>query len=251
MQRLLNNKLLLHEKYNLQHSARVGLSDTLHVMQQSSIIFKYMLKLLKTPTESQLLSFLRKIKKCIQQVTVGEILLFPLLVEGNEILFMLERSSDRAYRATVIQTNPYGGLKFHANTLEEKKIQYRTCMVLNDIPKKNCLDDVFWMAMYNMTIHSHLGDMVKFYDILLPFLTGKSLETSLVEAEELSLTGSIGEFGSWRLPQCSSTAYVRTIMEAFHFLLQKKGVSKLQTYQVFMNHSSYRLLVSHSDFFSL
>ena len=60
-------------------------------------------------------------------------------------------------------------------------------MVLNAITKKNALDDVFWMALYNMSIHSHANDTERFYDVLLPFLTGKPLEASLVEAEKIAL----------------------------------------------------------------
>jgi hypothetical protein len=60
-------------------------------------------------------------------------------------------------------------------------------MVLNNINKKCALDDVFWLAVYNMAVHVHPGDTVKFYDVLIPFLTGKPLEVSLVEAERASL----------------------------------------------------------------
>jgi hypothetical protein len=56
-------------------------------------------------------------------------------------------------------------------------------MVLDSVSNKNVTDDVFWLALYNMAIHRHAGDIDKFYDILLPFLTGKPLEVSLVEAE--------------------------------------------------------------------
>jgi hypothetical protein len=91
------------------------------------------------------------------------------------------------------------------------------------------------MACYNMTIHQHMNDMHKFYDILIPFLTGKSLEASLVEAEEAAAKGDevpFGSFGDWRLPQRSQTAYVRVFWEAFHFLLKKKNVSDLAIKQV-------------------
>jgi len=63
-------------------------------------------------------------------------------------------------------------------------------MVLNGVPKKNALDDVFWMALYNMAIRKHEGDTDRFYDILLPFLTGKPLESTLVEAENAAGIGS-------------------------------------------------------------
>ncbi len=198
-----------------------------------------MLKLLKTPTESQLLNFLRKIKKVITNISQGETLLFPILVEGYEMMLILERISDRFFRAVIVQTDT-DGLRYHSTNLQDYMIKYRNCLVINEIPKKNCLDDVFWMAIYNMTIHSHQGDLTKFYDILIPFLTGKSLETSLVEAEEIALKeksskdSSIyrGEYGLFRFPQCSQTAYVRCFLESWYYLLRKKGVSEITTLQV-------------------
>jgi hypothetical protein len=205
-------------------------------------------------------------------------------------------------------------------------------MVLTDVAKKNVLDDVFWMALYNMSINFHEGDTDKFYDVLIPFLTGKPLEASLVEAENAAAgvvgagAGSLlesalaatatataadvdvkekgaatedsaagdstasaeskevyattsasapasssttttaahavaavqhidakigGEMdalheqqqkpssaaandscGEWRLPQRSNTAYVRCTLEAFHFLLRRRGVTDLQAEQV-------------------
>lgn len=240
MQSLHKNQLLRSSEFGLSYTTRVAMSDAIHVLQQSALVFKHMLKLLKTPTESQLLSFLRKLKQCVQGVTTGETLLLPLLIEGQELLLILERVTERMFRIVIVQTDAYNGLQYHATNLETKEpdpmsIKYRNCLVLNNVPKKNVHDDVFWMACYNMTIHKHPHDMHKFYDILVPFLTGKSLEASLVEAEELAakeVDKQFGSFGDWRLPQRSKTAYVRVFWEAFHYLLKKKNVSDLAVKQV-------------------
>ncbi len=67
--------------------------------------------------------------------------------------------------------------------------------------------------------------MLKFYDLLIPFMTGKPLEQSLIEAELGTLKGP------WRLPQRSDTAYVRCIFEALHYMLVGKGVSETKASQ--------------------
>jgi hypothetical protein len=172
MQRMFQQPLL-----QLPKSVRVKLADSLHVMQQSTAVFKQMQKILKTPNDSQLLNFLRKTKKYLNAVAVGESLVLPGLVEKREMLILFERSSERLFRVVIIQTDPFGGLYHHAAsaTVAMPEIRYRTCLVLPDVPKKNALDDVFWMALYNMAIRTHAGDTNKFYDILLPFLTGKPL----------------------------------------------------------------------------
>lgn len=239
LQSLHKNALLRSSEFGLSYQTRVAMSDSIHVLQQSALVFKHMMKLLKTPTESQLLSFLRKLKQCVQGVNTGETLLLPMLIEGQELLMILERSTERMFRVIIVQTDAYNGLQYHATNLNTKEpnpmaIQYRNCLVINNVPKKNVFDDVFWMACYNMTIHRHENDMHKFYDVLLPFLTGKSLETSLVEAEEAAAKGTdnYGSFGEWRLPQRSRTAYVRVFWESFYYLLKKRNVSDLSVMQV-------------------
>ncbi len=136
--------------------------------------------MLKTPNESQLLSFLKKLKKFILSIEVGESLLLPALVEQRELIILLERSNDRIFKAVIVQTDAES-LKYHAVSPIEHMphICYRTCLVLKEIPKKNVFDDVFWMALYNMAINYHVGDTDKFYDVLLPFLTGM-LEKSML-----------------------------------------------------------------------
>jgi hypothetical protein len=237
MQRVMKSPLIPLETLGLNHEHRVALADTLHVMQQSTIIFKHMLKMLKNPSESQLLSFLKKLRKILQALNVGESLLLPAIVEQQEILIILERTTERLFKVVVIQTDPFSGLKHHSGsaTSAPPTVRYRTCMVLNDVAKKNALDDVFWVALYNMAINSHGGDTEKFYDVLIPFLTGKPLEVSLVEAETAALqdsNNSISKYGEWRLPQRSSTAYVRCILEALHFMLRRRNVPQIQADQV-------------------
>jgi hypothetical protein len=182
-------KLIAAEGSGLDAKARTSLADTLHVMQQSALVFKSMLRMLKTPTESQLLSFLRKLKKLLQGVNQGESLLLPLLIESRELLLLLERTTERVFKVVVIQTDPFHGLKNHSVSAagSAPEIKYRTCLVLNNIPKKNALDDVFWVAVYNLAVNSHQGDTDRFYDVLLPFLTGKPLEECLVESETAAL----------------------------------------------------------------
>lgn len=140
-------------------------------------------------------------------------------MEESEILLLLERTSERSFTLVVINTDPQRGLRFHSFSpaVKPSKLVFRTCMVLAGIPKKNALDDVFWMALYNLSMSSNEGDMAKFYDVLLPFLTDKPLEVSLVEAERADAEDADstkrGLSGPWRTPQRASTQYVRCIFQ--------------------------------------
>ena len=124
----------------------------------------------------------------------------------------------------------------------QPKVKYRTCMVLDNIPAKNALDDVFWMALYHLVLAPKTNDSIwgeegrvdtrKMYEVLLPFLTGKPLETSLVEAEQAATAGKLGSFGFWRSPQRSATASVRCTMNILDFCLRSRGLAKIKSKQV-------------------
>lgn len=238
MQNILSQSIISNEKCGLDGVARIALSDSLNIMNSSVDIFKQMLKMLKTKNETQLLSFLRKFSKVTNSMGKGDTILVPVLVEKREMLLLLERSSDRMFTMVVIQTSPNGGLVNHSATatLSPPHIFYRTCLVLKNIPRKNAVDDVFWMALFNLAINPHRGDMQRFYDILLPFLLGTPLESALVTSEQAAVgSGDAQEsttcmaVGDWRVAQRSETAYVQCFIEALHYMLRSRGVSPLQS----------------------
>ena len=215
---------------------RAALGDVAQVLERSAVIFKDMARLLKHQNNSQLMSFVRKLHQQLAALPEGESLLLPAIVEGFEILLLVERVSERTYNLVVINTDPLGGLRHHAVSpaVRAGRLMYRTCMVLAGIPKKNMLDDVFWLALYNLTLHCDEGDTDKFYDTLLPFMTGKPLEMALVDAEHAAASGAgITASGPWRTPQRAQTQYVRCLYQAINFILtRRRGVSALRCKQV-------------------
>lgn len=238
MQNILGQSIISNEKCGLDKRARIALSDSLNIMNSSVDIFKQMLKMLRTPNETQLLSFLRKFSKEINSMSKGDTRLVPVLVEKRDMLLLLERSSDRVFTMVVIQTSPNGGLVNHSAsaTLSPPHIYYRTCLVLKNIPRKNAVDDVFWMALFNLAVNPHRGDMRRFYEILLPFILGMPLESALVASEQGAANGDENPqattcmaAGDWRMAQRSATAYVQCFLEALHYMLRSRGVSPIQS----------------------
>eukprot|EP01038_Epipyxis_sp_PR26KG_P004458 gene4458-6304_t len=230
--------LILSREYDLDYEARKSLTSVLKIMDRSSILFKILLKMMKNPSDQKVLTFLRKFKVELANIDVMDSLLVPIIIEGQEMLLLIEHTAnERYFDVSMIQTNPKGGLLFHAVNVSTSSnlklnpcIKYRTVMVLQGVLKKNIMDDVFWLAVFNMTIRAHKGDTMKFYNILIPFLTGKPLEVSLVEAETTEVEGLCGP---WRLPQRSSGS-VKCIFEALNYLLRKRGLTELQSEQVYL-----------------
>ena len=160
---------------------------------------------------------------CVSGCATGHTLLLPALVEERELLILMQRTTDTMFKFVIVQTDATAGLQYHDSKAAPPKIQFRTCLVLDNIPKKFALDDVFWMAVYNLSLNAHPNDTAKFYGVLIPFLTGKPLESSLVEARDGS---------ALRDPQRSVTAYVQCIFEAVNFMLTERGVPAVECDQV-------------------
>ena len=154
-----------------------ALSDVARIFAISASIFKKMQRLIKFPNSSQLLTFLRRLKKWVDNLTVGETILLPLLVEKKELLIIVTRKTGQAYKFVLVNTDPLAGLAYHpvSSSITTKKLKYKTCLVFDNIPKQQALCEVFLSSLYNLTIHNHKFDTDKFYDILIPFLTGKTV----------------------------------------------------------------------------
>lgn len=105
-----------------------------------------MARLLKNSTQNQLMTFLRRVKKVTGKLGVGDAVLLPAIVERQEHLILLLRTSERYYDVVVIATDPTTSLRYHAVSAARSppRIQYRTALVLNRVEKKIALDDVFW-----------------------------------------------------------------------------------------------------------
>jgi hypothetical protein len=111
LQRCLLEQSLFFERFTSEKRGCV--SDTLFVLNKSIPVFKQMLKLLKQSNDSQLASFLKRIRKLLQAVDVGDSLLLPVLVQSQEILLLIQRVSERQFTFVVVQSDPKGGLRHH------------------------------------------------------------------------------------------------------------------------------------------
>jgi hypothetical protein len=221
---------------NFNHDKRSMLASALSAFRKSEDVFRWFRRLRKNPNHTQILSFLRKLRRKLHNVSVGESLVLPATVEGNEIVLIFERTANNTYDLIVVNTDPKEGLRYHPvqpAAPPSGKLKFRTCIVLRSLQKRAALDDVFWMGIYNM-VQPKDRDTYKFYDVLLPFLTGKPLESSLAEEDERisSSKEKTKNMAYWRSPQKARTASLRSLLEAMHYLLRRQGLSQVETKQV-------------------
>ena len=60
---------------------------------------------------------LRRLKKQLAALGVGESLLLPVMIHSQELLFLVHKKTASVFRFVVINTDPEGGLKHHAVTV--------------------------------------------------------------------------------------------------------------------------------------
>jgi len=92
-------------------------SDVLHVLHQSAPCMQHMLRLIMNANDSQVMSFIGKLRKFLTALGVGHSLLLPAMAEGTEIIILVERTNEQMFRFVIVQTDPERGLFL----LEEEK----------------------------------------------------------------------------------------------------------------------------------
>lgn len=132
---------------------RAALSDLLHTLSQSETIVGWVHKLFdKEINNSKVLSFLRKFREVMRGGAVGERLFLPCRVnKGANVAMIVERVSAAFFRFVVVQTDPLM-LSYHSTKAGDgtPKLKYRTCLVLDKVPRAQAMDDVFWPAIFCM-----------------------------------------------------------------------------------------------------
>ncbi|KAL6068400.1 Component of oligomeric Golgi complex 3 [Balamuthia mandrillaris] len=171
---------------------------------------------------AQLVHFMRHFSKLVEALKEGETMVVPGGLNEHCLIYILERQ-EQTFRFVLINTDPLLGLSYHQATAQQApKIKYKTCMALDNIPASRVLDDGFWALLFKLvTYASKHNTPDKIYDLLIPFLVNKPLEEALVETVE-------DPDIDWRSPQRASTAYFRSVLEAFHYLMRRKGLTPLK-----------------------
>ena len=79
---------------NFDNTKRGSLSNVVLTFKRSEDVFRYFRRLRKNPNHTQILSFLRKLRRKLHSVNVGESLILPATIENAEILLVLQRTQN-------------------------------------------------------------------------------------------------------------------------------------------------------------
>jgi len=161
----------------------------------------------------------------LEAMQIGEVLLVPHAIsdkrETSPILFVVDKISDDLATFIVVNTNPEL-LYFHPAQGQPPKIKYKTCMVLENVAFDKLKDEAFWgLAYWVATSPEDASQTMRpvevLYKILLPFLQGKSLEE--IQHSQSSSSCEL------RSPQRAETGHLRCLIEAFQYLMRRRGLA--------------------------
>jgi hypothetical protein len=127
---------------------------------------------------AQLIHFMKKFKSSLTALAEGQVMLVPGGIGPRVVVYIVERESEDAYRFSVINTDPTGGLDYHVSTASNPpRLQYQTVLSVKNVTAERMLDDAFWGMLFKLALYpSKQNTPDKLYDLLLPFLVDKPLE---------------------------------------------------------------------------
>eukprot|EP01083_Nonionella_stella_P030773 84290_1 len=179
---------------------------------------------------AQLVAFLRHFRKLLEALKPGSFMLIPggwVKKAPHFVIFVLEKL-ENSFRLAVCNTGL--GNEYHpVSAIFPPKIKYKNTIVIDDIAPDRILDDAWWAMVFKLIVYkSKLNGPERLYDYLLPFLTKKPLEASIFETD-------MDDCMDWRSPQLAKTDYYRSILEAFHYMHRRLGLSSGQLKTIHFN----------------
>jgi hypothetical protein len=158
---------------------------------------------------------------------------------GHAIIYIVELCRPNDYAFCVCNTG--NGNAYHPSVgTDYPKTKFRTAMRFSGIPLERMASVEFWYMTFNIMITRslhHKPEVV--YEVLLPFLADGPFHLKV--EKELDLCGH------WESPQRSGTCYYRCILTALRYLMKRRGFSKLQQKQLFVQIRSGYLSVVERD----
>ncbi len=146
--------------------------------------------MLSRKNPNQLIAFIRKFRKLLEDVKVGAAVMVPgafayVTDNGNQrfspFVLLMERISEDAFRVTVVNTAD-GSEQYHfsSSVSQPPKIQTRLTMAFDNVPREKVLCDGWWFMFWRLGFAPMaVNTPDRFYDDLLPLLLGCPLEAAL------------------------------------------------------------------------
>lgn len=167
------------------HNAKQAMNALCQCMQDFKELSR---KFALVENSSQLVGFVKRFKRRLDNLKEGEYMLVPAAIDGHILLLIVEYESTDQYRFSVVNTSPTRGLDWHLSTAEHApKIKYKTVLSVCNVRRAKIVDDAFWSMFFKLNVYgpAKKGSLEELYDWLVPFLVDKPLEAILGDMQVL------------------------------------------------------------------
>lgn len=212
------------QEYQFTHQERQSLNYVYQLLRT----LKYLCsqhELAKKNGPTQILHYIKILKKHLERLQIGETLLVPGGVDDSAMLYVVECEEENSYRFSIVNTNINAGLDFHPSSVVETPFSsllgFQCVVSITNVTTAKILDDAFWGLLLKLMFYaSKKNTPDKIYNLLLPYLVDKPLEFLLKESEQAKWSGT-----DCRMPQRANISYVTCIHEMVRYVFLRRNVT--------------------------
>ena len=164
----------------LPHTTLAALNATTYALDDC---LSLALKLRRASGGNAVHLFLRPVVTALANLPPGELMLIPLVIRNIPRLLVVRRAAapNEAKCVLTICCSGPGGLSYNRNVAEPPKIRYQTSLEVRDVDFGRVCDEALWVgAWYASTKSGKRDGEDVLHTVLLPYLTGMSLEHSML-----------------------------------------------------------------------
>eukprot|EP00729_Bicosta_minor_P009922 gene9922-5877_t len=219
---------------SLPAAAATAVERSLKVLSESTDLCRQFELAQKNP--NQLISFVRKFRKRLEELPVEGMLLVPagfaLEQSKHPFVLVLERTAAEEFRVAVVNPGAVGMEQYHpaSPTSAVPKIQSRFNLSFSGVERDRLLDDAWWFMLWRTGfVPAKINTPDKFYDDLLPILLDKPLEAAIADnschADDLLCP--------LRSHERSRLTGYRASREAWMYVLHRSGATPADTRELY------------------
>ena len=183
-------------------------------------------------------AFFSAVSKVFSELEPGGVLLLPWDGESSILIVIRRGVLPAEHLCTLTVINPtVSGSKYHqADGDQPPKVKYQTCLELGDVPLEHLEDEAWWVVLwFGMCISEDdcaqgkvkRGPLSVLYEVLLPYLTGDSLDRSIVRWQSTAATRG-GRVLPSRTLRRSNSGHYGCCRHALSYLLLSSGLQKAE-----------------------
>ena len=220
--------------HDLSHAARSALNTAGEQLKEARKLAHKLANARKGQGQDR--AFFAAVSSSLGELEPGGVLLIPWDGECPVLLVIRRGGVPHQDTCTFTVVNPsVAAIPYHATDGQAPpKLKLRTCLELGGVPLARLRDEAWWVTLWfgmNINLTEVASGKLKrsplkvLYEVLLPFLSGASLDRSIAQWEAEAVQQGLPPL-PYRTPRRSNTGHYGCCRHALRYLLLRAGVDE-------------------------